>query len=63
MPVVRLLELLARWMIQHQRASDAALFSGEGQLRIIAKKPMATKTPMTPEAATAPHVPSLGLSQ
>ena len=40
-----------------------ALSSGKDQLRIIAMRPMATTTPMTPEAATAPHVPSLGLSQ
>ena len=33
------------------------------QLRIIAKRPMAATAPITPDAATAPHVPSLGLSQ
>ena len=38
-------------------------YNGKIQLRIIAMRPMATTTPMTPEAATAPHVPSFGLSQ
>ena len=33
------------------------------QLRIIAMRPMATTVPMTPDAATAPQVPILGLSQ
>ncbi len=30
--------------------------------RIIASKPIATTAPITPEAATAPHVPIFGLS-
>jgi len=50
-----------------RREADAKLcrlcVRGNRQLRIIAMRPMATTTPMTPEAATAPHVPSFGLSQ
>lgn len=45
------------------RGETVSCVAGKGQLRIIAKRPMATTAPMTPDAATAPHVPSFGLSQ
>ena len=45
------------------RSKTVSCVAGNCQLRIIAMRPMATTTPMTPDAATAPHVPSFGLSQ
>ena len=45
------------------KAWSAHVRHAVGQLRIIAKRPMATIAPMLPEAATPPHVPSFGLSQ
>ena len=53
--------------VRENSNSDVLIWSEfpqrSSQLRIIAMRPMATTVPMTPDAATAPQFPSLGLSQ
>ena len=45
------------------RVETVSCITVKVQLRIVAKKTMATTAPKTLDVATAPHVPSFGLSQ